>query len=147
MRSDSLFSIDLELRQVTCMETETTLDIILNRIRLYLMHSTITPTQCVERGPNSTATTLRLTNKHQWFDSRQRQRNFLLSTASRPPLGQPCTLSNGYGGTLSFGVKQPGREGDHLPQTSAEVKKRWSYTLNSQMSSRHAHGQLSLYEI
>jgi len=47
-------------------------------------------------------------------------------------------------GTLSFGVKQPGREGDHLPQTSAKVKNGWSYTPNSQMSSRHAHGQLPL---
>jgi hypothetical protein len=47
-------------------------------------------------------------------------------------------------GNLFFGIKQPGREGDHLPQTSAKVKNAWSYTPNSQMSSRHAHGQLSL---
>jgi hypothetical protein len=47
-------------------------------------------------------------------------------------------------GSRSFGVKQPGRESNHLPQTSAEVKNGWSYTPNSQMPSRHAHGQLSL---
>jgi hypothetical protein len=38
-------------------------------------------------------------------------------------------LSNGYGGGVSFlEVKRPGREADHSPPTSAEVKKMWSYT-------------------
>jgi hypothetical protein len=31
-------------------------------------------------------------------------------------------------GTLSLGVKQPGREADHSPPSSAEVKNAWSYT-------------------
>ncbi|PNF15380.1 hypothetical protein B7P43_G00977, partial [Cryptotermes secundus] len=31
-------------------------------------------------------------------------------------------------GTLSQGVKRPGRETDHSPPTSAEVKKTWIYT-------------------
>jgi hypothetical protein len=31
-------------------------------------------------------------------------------------------------GTLSPGVKRPGREADHLPPTSAEVKNTWMYT-------------------
>jgi hypothetical protein len=30
--------------------------------------------------------------------------------------------------TLSPGVKRPGREADHTPPTSAEVKKTWVYT-------------------
>jgi len=119
-----------------------TLDIILNRIRLYLTHSTTTPPQCVERGPNSTATTLRLTNKHQWFDSRQRQEIFSFPQRPDHLLDNPVPIQR-LRGTLSFGVKQPGRESDHLPQTSAEVKNRWSYTPDSKMSSRHPHGQLS----
>jgi hypothetical protein len=36
--------------------------------------------------------------------------------------GPPNLLSNGYG-ALSPGVKRPGREADHLPPASAEVKK------------------------
>jgi hypothetical protein len=47
----------------------------------------------------------------------------------RPNLlwGPPSLLSNGYRG-LSPGVKRPGRESDHSPPTSAEVKKTWVYT-------------------
>jgi hypothetical protein len=42
--------------------------------------------------------------------------------------GPASLLSNGYGGALSLGVKLPGREADHSPRTSAEVKKTWIYT-------------------
>jgi hypothetical protein len=31
-------------------------------------------------------------------------------------------------GALSLGVKRPGREADHSPPSSAEVKNVWSYT-------------------
>jgi hypothetical protein len=42
--------------------------------------------------------------------------------------GPPNLLYNGYR-ELSFpGVKRPGREADHSPPTSAEVKKMWIYT-------------------
>jgi hypothetical protein len=34
-------------------------------------------------------------------------------------------------GTSFPGVKRPGREADHLPPTSAEVKKMWIYTSTS----------------
>jgi hypothetical protein len=34
-------------------------------------------------------------------------------------------------GDLSPGLKRPGREADHSPPTSAEVKKTWIYTLTS----------------
>jgi hypothetical protein len=37
--------------------------------------------------------------------------------------GTPNVLSNGYGGTVSPGVKRPGREADHSPPASAEVNK------------------------
>jgi hypothetical protein len=30
--------------------------------------------------------------------------------------------------TLSSGVKRPGRDGDHLPMSSAEIENSWSYT-------------------
>jgi hypothetical protein len=37
-------------------------------------------------------------------------------------------LSNAYWGVFPRGVKQQGREADHSPPTSAEVKKMWIYT-------------------
>jgi hypothetical protein len=42
--------------------------------------------------------------------------------------GPLSLLSNGYRGALFPGVKRPGREADHSPPTSAEVKKTWVYT-------------------
>jgi hypothetical protein len=35
-------------------------------------------------------------------------------------------------GAFSLGLKRPGREADHLPPTSAEVKKTWMYTSTPQ---------------
>jgi hypothetical protein len=55
------------------------------------------------------------------FDSRQKVEVFLLATESRP------TLEPWVPGFLSSGVKQPGREADHSPPPSAEVKNAWSY--------------------
>jgi hypothetical protein len=55
-------------------------------------------------------------------------KNFLFSTSSRPALGSAQPPTNGYWGALYPGVKRPGREADHSPQTSAEVKKTWIYT-------------------
>jgi hypothetical protein len=46
--------------------------------------------------------------------------SFLFPTLSRPI--QWVT------GDLSPGLKRPGREADHLPPASAEVKKTWIYT-------------------
>jgi hypothetical protein len=34
----------------------------------------------------------------------------------------PASYSKGRGGSLSLGVKRPGREADHSPPSSAEVK-------------------------
>jgi hypothetical protein len=56
------------------------------------------------------------------FDPRQRQRIFPLTSASRPALGPPSLLYNGYGGLFPRGKVRPGRDADHLPPSSAEVK-------------------------
>jgi hypothetical protein len=42
--------------------------------------------------------------------------------------GPLSLLSNGCRGDLSPGVKRPGRQADHWPSTSAEVKNTWVYT-------------------
>jgi hypothetical protein len=42
--------------------------------------------------------------------------------------GPPSLLSNGYRGLFPLGVKRQGREADHSPPASAEVKKMWIYT-------------------
>jgi hypothetical protein len=52
--------------------------------------------------------------------------------------GPPSLLSNGYQGLFPWGVKRPGREADHSPQSSAkEVKNAWSYTSAHPI---HLHG-------
>jgi hypothetical protein len=41
----------------------------------------------------------------------------------------PAYCPTGTGGTFGGGgVKRPGREANHSPPSSAEVKKEWSYT-------------------
>jgi hypothetical protein len=62
------------------------------------------------------------------FESRQGLGIFRFTTASRPalePTQPPIQLVQG---ALSLGVKRPGREVDHSPPSSAEVKNAWSYT-------------------
>jgi hypothetical protein len=41
----------------------------------------------------------------------------------------------GSGGFFPRGIKQPGREADHSPPSSADVKNAWSYSSESPMSS------------
>jgi hypothetical protein len=53
---------------------------------------------------------------------------FLLSTSSRPVLGFTQPPIQWVLGALSPVVKRPGREADHSPPTSAEVKNTWIYT-------------------
>jgi hypothetical protein len=49
--------------------------------------------------------------------------NFLFSMSSRPALGSTQLPIQWVPGPFSMGVKLPGREDDHSPPTSAEVKK------------------------
>jgi hypothetical protein len=62
------------------------------------------------------------------FDSRQGLGIFLFTTASRPVLGPTQPPIQWTPGALSVGVKRPGREADHSPPSSVEVKNEWSYT-------------------
>jgi hypothetical protein len=55
------------------------------------------------------------------FDSRRGLGIFLSITASRTALG-PTHPLQWVSGTLFLGVKRPGREADHSPPSSAEVK-------------------------
>jgi hypothetical protein len=56
------------------------------------------------------------------FDSRRGLGIFLFTTASRQALGPTQPSTQWIPGALSLGVKRPGREADHLPPSSAEVK-------------------------
>jgi hypothetical protein len=56
------------------------------------------------------------------FESRQESRIFIFTTASRPALGPTQPPIQWVPGALSLGVKWPGREADHSPPSSAEVK-------------------------
>jgi hypothetical protein len=55
-------------------------------------------------------------------------RIFLFSKSSIPALRPTQPPIQWVPGVLSLGVKRPGREADHSPPTSAEVKKMWLYT-------------------
>jgi hypothetical protein len=52
----------------------------------------------------------------------------VVSMLSRPALGSTQPPIQWVPGALSLGVKRSGREADHSPPTSAEVKKMWIYT-------------------
>jgi hypothetical protein len=56
------------------------------------------------------------------FDSRRRLGIFLFITASRTAVGSTQPPIQWVTGALSLGVKRPGREADHSPPPSAEVK-------------------------
>jgi hypothetical protein len=57
-------------------------------------------------------------------------RERIFSSPRRPDrlCGPRNLLSNGYRSALSPGVSRPGREADHSPPASTEVKKMWIYT-------------------
>jgi hypothetical protein len=61
------------------------------------------------------------------FESRRGMVIFLFTTASTTALGPTQLPSQWISGALSLGVKRPGRELDHSPASSAEVKNAWSY--------------------
>jgi hypothetical protein len=62
------------------------------------------------------------------FDFRRELGIFLFTTVSRTGLGPTQPPIQWVPRALSLGVKRPGREADHSPPSSAEVKNAWSYT-------------------
>jgi hypothetical protein len=58
--------------------------------------------------------------------------NFLFTTAFRTALGPNQPPIQWVPGALSLGIKWPGREADHSPPSSAEVKNSWTYTSTPQ---------------
>jgi hypothetical protein len=54
--------------------------------------------------------------------------NFHSSISPRQPLRHTQPPIQCVSGDLSLGVERQGREADHSPPTSAEVKKTWIYT-------------------
>jgi hypothetical protein len=63
-----------------------------------------------------------------WGSSPGRIKNFHFSISSKPALGSTEPPIHWVPGTLSLGVKWQGREADHSPPTSVEVKGTWIYT-------------------
>jgi len=55
--------------------------------------------------------------------------NFLVTTASRTALGPSQPPIEWVPGLFPWGVKRQGREADHSPASSAEVKNAWSSPL------------------
>jgi hypothetical protein len=62
------------------------------------------------------------------FDSRRVLGIFLFTTSSRTDMGPTQPPNQWVPAVLSLGIKWPGREADHSPPSSAEVKNAWSYT-------------------
>jgi hypothetical protein len=65
------------------------------------------------------------------FDSWRGLGNFLVTTVSRTALGATQPPIQWVPRALSLGVKRPGREADHSPLSSTEIKNSWSYTSTS----------------
>jgi hypothetical protein len=74
------------------------------------------------------------------FDPRQGQRIFIVASASRPALGPtqpPVQWVPGTGGPFPGGTARSGRDADHSPLSSAEVKYEEELYL---LSPIHLHG-------
>jgi hypothetical protein len=65
------------------------------------------------------------------FNSRRELGIFLFTTASRTALGPTQPPIQWVPEVLTLGVKGPGREGDHSPPSSAEVKECMELHLHS----------------
>jgi hypothetical protein len=76
------------------------------------------------------------------FDSRRGLGIFLFTTVSRTALGPAKPPIQWVPGALSLGVKSPGREADHSPVSSAEVKNAWSYIFTPPI---RLHGVVLIY--
>jgi hypothetical protein len=62
------------------------------------------------------------------FDFRRGLGIFLFTIVSRTALEPTQPPIQWVWGVLSLGIKRPGREADHLPLSSVEVKNVWGYT-------------------
>jgi hypothetical protein len=69
------------------------------------------------------------------FDSRRGLEIFLFDTVSRPALGPTQPPIEWVLRALSLGVKRPGREANHSPPSSAEVKEHVELYLRSPKTS------------
>jgi hypothetical protein len=62
------------------------------------------------------------------FENQQGLGIFLFTTESRPALEPTEPPIQWLPGALSLVVKRPGREADHSPPSSVELKNAWGYT-------------------
>jgi hypothetical protein len=62
------------------------------------------------------------------YEFRQELGILLFTTAFRPALEPTQPPVQWVTGALSLGLRQPGRETDHSPSSTPEVKNVWSYT-------------------
>jgi hypothetical protein len=76
-----------------------------------------------------------------------RVRNFLFSRLCRPDLRSTQSRTQWVPGALSLEVKGPGREVDHSPPSSAEVKKMWIYTSIASRYIDYAKAAIVYWEI
>jgi hypothetical protein len=90
-----------------------------------MMHTAIVIAQSVQRW--ATGWTIEVLG----FDSRRGLGIFLFTTASRTALEPTQPPIQWVPGALSLGVKRPGREADHSPISSAEVKEWMELYLHS----------------
>jgi hypothetical protein len=87
--------------------------------------------------PSSVGKATMLRAGRQGFDSRQGLRNVLFATASRPALGPTQPPIQWVPGAFTLRVKRPGREADHSPPSSVEIKNACMYTSTPNTSSWH----------
>jgi hypothetical protein len=71
---------------------------------------------------------------------------FLLASASRPALGPTSLLTMGTGGSFPGSKARPGRDADHSPPSSGEVKYEYElYLLSPHMPPWNVAGQLYFF--
>ena len=69
-----------------------------------------------------------------WFDSQLEKKNYSLTQSFQKICGPPpILLIKGY---FLGEAKRPGREADHIPLSSAEVKNEWSYASTASLCLR-----------
>jgi hypothetical protein len=131
------FSSDVQQNDTTCLRSLSTLSwptwvlksVSINTIWLFTV-SELSKYNCnIEPGYRSRYNGwLRARRPRGRSSSPSTVKNFLFSTSSRPALASTQPPIQWVPGTLSPGIKRPGREADHSPPASAEVKKIWIYT-------------------